>query len=69
MIGGEFRQAIFCDWTDDGNLLVMVDDGDTFRRKLVVLNRNGKLVRQIPMEADSPSRMSVPATWRKYGRR
>ncbi|MCY2951195.1 MAG: type II secretion system protein [Planctomycetota bacterium] len=57
------NNTYFCDWTEDGNLLVNIRDGP--RQMLAILNRDGKLMRKIPT-AVRPLPGSV-ASWRKYG--
>lgn len=62
---GSFYAAWFCDWTEDGNLLVLREEQSGDPRKLVVMNRDGKVlrdIRQIGRTVNLPD-----AAWRKYG--
>jgi len=50
--------GIFCDWTEDGNVLVN-------RGELAVFSKDGKFIRTIPTE----HRPRGVAAYRKYGHR
>jgi prepilin-type N-terminal cleavage/methylation domain-containing protein len=65
IIGTEYGSTVlFCDWTDDGNLLVAIDNHN-WGGDLVVLDRHGKLLKRIP--TDTGVYMSPgAASWRKY---
>jgi prepilin-type N-terminal cleavage/methylation domain-containing protein len=64
-LGGEFRSAFFCDWTEDGTLLGNVtDDGSQWT--LVIFDRVGNVVRRL--QTDVPPAEGPIASWRKYGR-
>ena len=52
----------FCDWTEDGDLLVNYVDGDQWR--LGVVDLSGKLLKTLA--TDSPPAPGIVASWRKY---
>ena len=60
-----YQYPEFCDWTEESRLLVNVRIGAA--GALVVLETDGRLVRQIPVTMP-PAPMSV-AAYRKYERR
>jgi len=63
-IGGEFRSAYFCDWTEEGTLLGNAsEDGKTW--VLVVFDRKGQLLRRL--ETDVRPVEGPMASWRKHG--
>ena len=70
-IGNEFAGAVFCDWTDDGNILANVVEGTRGRLprgaagpwRLVILDKAGKLLREVP--TDVPPMASSPASIRR----
>ena len=65
-IGGSFRSAYFCDWTEESTILANVtDDGANWM--LAVFDRTGNLLRR--METDVRPIEGPVASWRKYGRR
>jgi hypothetical protein len=63
-IGGDlFRQAYFCDWTEEGMLLGNVsDDGRNWG--LVIFDKKGQLVRRL--DTDVKPVEGPVASWRKY---
>lgn len=65
IIGETFTEACFCDWTEQGQILANVFTGAAW--KLVIFDRNGKLVRDLP--TTTPPAAGVIASWRKYGHR
>jgi prepilin-type N-terminal cleavage/methylation domain-containing protein len=56
-------ETCFCDWTDQGQVLANALFGGTW--KLVILDRTGRLVRQL--QVDPPPAAGVVASWRQYG--
>ncbi|HEX2971377.1 MAG TPA: prepilin-type N-terminal cleavage/methylation domain-containing protein [Tepidisphaeraceae bacterium] len=58
--------GIVCDWTEDGNLLLNVYFPAAAERKfrLAVVDRNGRLLRVLPITEVGPELHSV--SWRKY---
>ena len=69
MIRAPFKNLIFCDWTDDGNLLCSTGRS-AGRCELVVFDRRGNQLRVIKTETldqDHPS--PGVASWRKHWRR
>ena len=65
VLGDQYWSAYFCDWTEQGQLLVNVETDKGW--VLVILDRAGKEVRRLPTPV-RPSRGPV-ASWRKYGHR
>jgi len=67
VLGEQFSEAWFCDWTEDGNLLVNARKGDGHRSDwgLVILDKSGNVVRELAT-AVRPYDHSG-ASWRKYG--
>ena len=66
VVSKPYYYAEFCDWTEDGNLLVMLlEDWSSPRWRLVVMDRYGKIVREI---RQFPLGLSPrpTAAWRKY---
>jgi len=63
LLGDQYAGAYLCDWTEQGDLLANVSAGGG-NWKLVILDRNGGLVREL----GTPSAMGegVVASWRKY---
>jgi prepilin-type N-terminal cleavage/methylation domain-containing protein len=65
-VASSMNSTIYCDWAEDGNLLVALqeqDDGRPFT--LAVMDRNGKVLRNIlhlPYTGKGPPM----AAWRKY---
>ena len=56
----------FCDWCEDGNLLVSVElDANT--SQLAIFDRQGRLIRRL--DTATPPRPVTGASWRKYGHR
>ena len=62
-IGGQYKGAYFCDWTEQDELLCNVTSNGT-DWKLVILDTNGLLKREMPTPA-APA-PGVVASWRKY---
>jgi hypothetical protein len=60
-----YNSAIFCDWTEDGNLLVAAQYVSAgLCAKLLVMNRDGKVLRElVTVQHGNDLHM---ATWRKY---
>jgi len=58
-----YNGCFLCDWTEDSQLLVGVGVGEVL--KLAVVDRYGKLVREIPVTLGWNGRGI--AAWRKYG--
>ncbi|HEV8607108.1 MAG TPA: type II secretion system protein [Tepidisphaeraceae bacterium] len=65
LLGGDFQEAMFCDWGEQGQLLACVKENGKWG--LGVLNREGKLQRRLEAQINPPSTIP-PASWRKYGR-
>jgi prepilin-type N-terminal cleavage/methylation domain-containing protein len=67
IIGTEYGLTVhFCDWTEDGNLLVAIDNGGYHSGDLIVLDRQGKLLKRIPLESGVSMYDAGAASWRKY---
>ena len=66
MLGMQYRNAYFCDWTEQGTLLVNVSENNQ-RWSLAVLDRDGRLLRTLGTAI--PPAKGVIASWRKYGHR
>jgi prepilin-type N-terminal cleavage/methylation domain-containing protein len=66
LIGTDYDQAYFCDWTEGGEILANVRRA-TGNWKLVVLNRDGTLSHELA--TDMPPAEGVVASWRKYEHR
>jgi hypothetical protein len=64
-----YTQLLFCDWTEDGNLLAVAERGLGSSGELVVLGRTGRMLKTIP--TDTPPSLDRPgaASWRKYWHR
>ncbi|HEX2971323.1 MAG TPA: type II secretion system protein [Tepidisphaeraceae bacterium] len=67
LFGGEFHTLRLCDWSEDGNLLLVNATEDNQTWTLALYDKTGKLVRRIPT-AVPPLANSI-ASWRKYGHR
>jgi len=67
VLGEQFSEAWFCDWTEDGNLLVNARKGDGPRADwgLVILDKSGNVVRELATAV--PPYPNSGASWRKYG--
>jgi len=67
VLGEQFSQADFCDWTEDGNLLVNAtkDDGPRADWGLVILDKSGNVMRELATAV--PPYPHSGASWRKYG--
>jgi len=68
VLGEQFSEAWFCDWTEDGNLLVNARKGPSSRSSdwgLVILDKSGNVMRELAT-AVRPYDHSG-ASWRKYG--
>ena len=63
-----FGGLVFCDWTDDGNLLCLTENSATGKYELVVFDRNGTRLRAIPTEARLDRLSPGVASWRKHWR-
>lgn len=61
----QFARIVFCDWTEDGRLLVNIHESGAQHWTLAILDRNGKLLRKLP--TDPPPMPDSTASWRKYG--
>jgi prepilin-type N-terminal cleavage/methylation domain-containing protein len=70
-VGAEYRQVAFCDWTEDGRLLVNVlRDRVGEYSGLAILERDGRLVRTIATDpAPFVESTYFTASWRKHWRR
>ena len=67
VLGEQFSEAWFCDWTEDGNLLVNAtkDDGPRADWGLVILDKSGNVMRELATAV--PPYPHSGASWRKYG--
>jgi prepilin-type N-terminal cleavage/methylation domain-containing protein len=66
LVGDQYTNAVFCDWTEGGDLLVNVTE--LGKQKLVILRRrDGSLSRELNLTSAPAS--GVVATWRKYEHR
>jgi prepilin-type N-terminal cleavage/methylation domain-containing protein len=66
LLGDQFADAYFCDWTEGGWILANVTrNGSDWR--LVILDRNGSLMSQLGTSI--PPAVGVVASWRKYEHR
>lgn len=66
LLGEQYTNAVFCDWTEGGDLLVNVLD--LGKQKLVILKRrDGSFSRELNLTSAPAS--GVVATWRKYEHR
>ena len=63
IIGTQFTNAYFCDWTEGDDLLCNVSTNGS-KWKLVILERDGTLKRELATTVDIPS--GVIASYRKY---
>ena len=63
--GGAAAGAYFCDWTEQGELLVNVSRGAHWA--LVVMDTDGHVKREVPTVV--PPAAGISASWRKYGHR
>ena len=64
-VGADFGDCVFCDWTDDGNILANVREQTQPRQRgwcLAILDKEGKLLRRIP--TDVPPAPESGASWR-----
>jgi len=68
VLGEQLSEASFCDWTEDGNLLVNARKGGEPSSDwgLVILDKSGNVMREL-VTAVRPCSMSSGASWRKYG--
>jgi prepilin-type N-terminal cleavage/methylation domain-containing protein len=65
-LGEQYTNAVFCDWTEGGDLLVNVTE--LGKQKLVILRRrDGSVSRELGLLM--PPASGVVATWRKYEHR
>ncbi|MCY2950961.1 MAG: hypothetical protein NTU53_03175 [Planctomycetota bacterium] len=74
VLGEQFAHAVFCDWTEDGDILANVQEKSASPRPpwpgdwcLVILDKDGRLLRKIP--TDVRPRAQSGASWRKWGNR
>jgi hypothetical protein len=72
LLGEQFAEACFCDWTDQGELLVNVrkmpvPGMPANAWTLMVMGRNGQILRELG--TDVPPAAGVVASWRKYEHR
>ena len=65
LYGDQYSAAYFCDWTEQGDMLVNARNGDT--GQLIVMRRDGSVSRTFPTPV--PPLEGVVATWRKYEHR
>lgn len=68
MVGTQYWSAAFCDWTEDSKLLASVQTPEGLG-KLVILDLNGELVREIPIDERVARAIPGSASYRKYSRR
>jgi hypothetical protein len=61
LIGLQFRQAVFEDWTEDGNILATVDT-----HQLAVFDKYGKLLHTIETPREVGNYTAGSASYRKY---
>jgi hypothetical protein len=71
IVGRDYRYMVFCDWTDDGNLLVNACKGDAHPDhmhggawELLIMSKTGRIVRSVPTAV--PPYPSSVAAWRRY---
>jgi prepilin-type N-terminal cleavage/methylation domain-containing protein len=68
IVGDQFGYAYFCDWTEQGQMLVNVrGTALAGSSKLVVMGRDGVVLRELATTV--PPAEGVVATWRKYEHR
>jgi prepilin-type N-terminal cleavage/methylation domain-containing protein len=65
---GPFKNLIFCDWTDDGNLLCIAGDAPP-KFELVIFDSRGKQLGTIPTDTLVDHASPGVASWRKHWRR
>jgi len=70
-VGPDYSYMVFCDWTDDGNLLVNACKGPVGGDHmhggdwhLMIINKQGNILREIPTAV--PPYPSGVASWRRY---
>jgi prepilin-type N-terminal cleavage/methylation domain-containing protein len=63
LIGENFTEVCFCDWTEQGQILANASRGGVWR--LTIFDRAGRIVRELPTAM--PPAAGVIASWRKYG--
>jgi prepilin-type N-terminal cleavage/methylation domain-containing protein len=66
IVGGQFLHAVFCDWSENDNLLGNVSD-DSVRWYLAVFDKKGRLIKKL--SAPTPPGAGYVASWRKYQHR
>jgi hypothetical protein len=64
LVGLEYEESCFCDWTDQGQILANVKTSYLSAWKLVTLDREGRLIREL--STDIPPEEGVIASWRRY---
>ncbi|HEY7120231.1 MAG TPA: type II secretion system protein [Tepidisphaeraceae bacterium] len=67
LLGTQYFAAYFCDWTEQGDLLVNAQQAMNGKWRLVVLGRDGSL--RYELGTDLPPAEGVVASWRKYEHR
>jgi prepilin-type N-terminal cleavage/methylation domain-containing protein len=68
LLGEQFLEANFCDWTEQGEMLVnAIKPTMPGAPRLMVLNRQGQVLRELG--TDVPPASGVVASWRKYEHR
>jgi hypothetical protein len=65
LMGDQFQQAYFCDWTEGGEMLCNIQDHGAWT--LAILDRDGHLKRKLGTV--SRTGPGVVVSWRKYGHR
>lgn len=65
LLGQNYPSSYFCDWTEQGQLLVNVKSGTGW--KLIVIDRKGTVMRELP--TPMPPAEGPVASWRKYEHR
>jgi prepilin-type N-terminal cleavage/methylation domain-containing protein len=70
-LGPDYSYMVFCDWTDDGNLLVNACKGGAHPDhmhggdwRLMIISKQGNILREIPTAV--PPYPSGVASWRRY---
>jgi hypothetical protein len=66
LLGQQYQHAYFCDWTEQGTLLINTSQ-DMQHWRLAIITRSGSLVREL--STPTPPGEGVVASWRKYEHR
>ena len=66
LLGLEYSSVIFCDWTPDGQILVTIDKAE--RRVMAIMDRHGRVVRELALGMELHPGTAPIATWRRYER-